>query len=276
MKQLRLYTGGHKFHNEDFTHLQEGVVETLSSTIQALTGVNFLTRLRGTVLTDTGGSLYTWTEGWWFYVNNIYYMPENVTPTLLTGKSFSIIEVAEANNPVTYRDGSNNNVHITNTFNLLNDLTGAFAATALLQNGTDTGQQARDLNRLILNNLLNNYDLGDNLNEQGWTAATSGFTYASGISSNASYPVEYRKIGNMVEFRGILDNTNTADNPILFSVFPASLRPTVIKRVSVGVTSGGDQVGAFNITTGTDNVNANYQAGGTTSNIILDGVKYYV
>jgi hypothetical protein len=270
MKTIELFSGGHKFHNEDFEYLRDGSLSVFLGTIKGLKlSTEDVVLLDG--LTISGASTArTWTEGIIYYNENFYTVPAQVSAIDIANYSFDLTTEAAANNPVTYKDGSSKNVHITNKLSIRNDLSGVLPATII---STEKSISEQIASKIINENTIN--VLPELLVEYGWINAVTDFTYESGITSNASYPVQYRIIGDLIEFRGVLDNSNTADNPILWSSVPSSIIPTIGKRAAIGVSTGNDRIGSFLIDAA-GVVKSEYTAGGTTATIFLDGLKYYI
>lgn len=220
MKQLRLFTGGHKLTADDFIHSQNGVLTNFVNIIKALIPTGFqLTILDGVALTESGGE-YTWTEGYVYYNDDFYFLPAQNTPIALGDYSFYTENIAEVSNPVIYRDGTPRNVHITRTLVLQNDLGGAFPATNLAT--------PRKLSEFLVTKLIDETDLGKKLNDDGW----KNITIATGV--NVVETPQYRKIGDKVELRGIVSRATDGN---LFTL-PSGNRPTNIRDYAVGHNAG--------------------------------------
>ena len=141
----------------------------------------------------------------------------------------------------------------------------------------DAGITANDLP----DNTTNGWQLNDAVNlaaklfdnEYGWTSA--GLTFGTNISDSSGYPVQYRKIGNKVEWRGIAEGTPAVTSGAdILSAIPASLVPSESKHQSVGLGQGGSRVASIQ-PTGTV-MKLWFDVAGTSISINFDGVSYYV
>ena len=116
-------------------------------------------------------------------------------------------------------------------------------------------------------------------NEYGWTS--DGLTFAGNWGDNGTYPVQYRKIGSKVEWRGIAENLviPIGGTPDIFSAIPVELFPlgSGAKLFPVGVRCGGQQFGTLMIKDfGVPVELTDWPDPGTTAHVNFDGISYYV
>lgn len=105
----------------------------------------------------------------------------------------------------------------------------------------------------------------------------SNITLAAGWVTDPNYPIQVRKIGNKVEWRGMAYNSGTVGNntPVLSS-FGVHLRPLTSKGAAVYVANGGGRLGSIDfLPSGTCTLR--YESNpGTDARVLFDNVAYYV
>lgn len=278
MEQLRLFTGGHIFHAEDFTHLQTGVKRILSQIITELkTNDQTLVRLDGGEKSGTAPA-ETWTEGWIWFNNDFYYLPQETAPTDVTLISFDIVETPIAGNPVTYRDGSQNNVHIINTLQRREDLSGVVLATQIFENGNRYSAQLRDKliqERNLIGSLLDN-NLRQDINSNGWEdLQTAGGSLETGISEDAQEPINIRRGGGFIELRGTVINSSAGTSKQIMTL-PVGYRPDDNKVFSFAVRGLTNNLCTLSIRTTGAVVAENFTDDGDPNDrLTFDNIKFY-
>ena len=268
MKQVRLFLGGHKFHVQDYNYMQDGNIDTMKSIVNGLTGEKIFTILSGVVLTGQGGFFYTWTEGVVKYQDNFYFMPANAVSTDISIKSFDLVEIPDPLNPVIYRDGQNRDVHV-DTQMQLRAPGGLFGAIALIA----TQSLIKDMRDHLANNLDEN--MIDKINEFGWDNANLVF----GADITEKKPVQYRKIGSRIEWRGQLNYTGAGSAPQLLTSYPVTLRPANPDAVTavIGVTCSGQRSSGVTFTYATTAVTIQGWVNPTGTIVFhLDGLNYQI
>lgn len=133
-------------------------------------------------------------------------------------------------------------------------------------------------------NTTNEFQLNDALNlsvklfdnEFGWE--TASITLAPGWTTNATYPLEVRKIGNKVEWRGIISRVGTqATGTAVLTGFGAAIRPLVNKYHAVGISQAGSRHAALEFESGGGaEVLLHFETAGSDITIYFDGISYYV
>ncbi len=115
-------------------------------------------------------------------------------------------------------------------------------------------------------------------NEFGWE--TTSFALAAGFSTDATYPLEVRKIGDKVEWRGAISisSPGVASGSVVLSGFSAAIRPLNIdKYLAVGINQAGDRHAALEFKEGSGaTVNIHHNDASSDLTIFFDGISYFV
>lgn len=231
MKQLRLYTGGHKFHTEDFSHLQEGIVETFTAMAKnGLETSKTVVILDGCVTTGATSSR-TWTAGTIYYNNDFYSVPAQGTGVDITASSFDIVETPLAGNPVAYRDGVNRNVHVTNELSFRNDNAGVIQATFLDEAYNYNEQLAKILVEENSTNPLISLLVSNDILQSEW-ADTEWSDLTIGTNWTEQENCAVIKRGTQALLRGKLES-NGSSALVCLSGIPVAMRPSVDRTVPV-------------------------------------------
>ena len=242
-KRLTLYTGGHKFHNEDFTHLQEGIEETFETLINGINPTNTAFHLTGSVVTITlsppviGDPFYTWTAGFGVINGEVLPIAEQISALPVDGTwGLYVEQTALALNPVAYRDGQLRQVH--NIRQIVakevavagtpDASISSFFQVDLSQNQLKRGLRKRDFSEMIqrsfdkdaLSDKLIYDGLINKIESDGWINLTINPAFT------AIKPVQYKKINNTLIFRGVIEGVATINETNLFSGILSGDRPS--------------------------------------------------
>ena len=209
MKQVRLFLGGHKFHNQDYLYMQDGNLEVLNAIVDGLSAAPVVTILSGVNPVNQAGSFYTWSDGVVKYNNQFYFLAEQTTSTDISTISFDLDEVPDPLNPVIYRDGQSRDVHV--------DL----QMTQRGPGGAVSGFWFLVANSLIqeVENSLFANNMDEKLNTQGWTNIPNNGAW--NVASPIFQQPQVRKVGGLIELRGQVVLSSGAN---LFTL-PAGYRP---------------------------------------------------
>jgi hypothetical protein len=170
-------------------------------------------------------------------------------------------------NDVIQRDGNDNSVHI------------MAQITKALFNNPDAIFRNKLFNKVLEYFPTSNYRNAINLiaeqrQEELWT--TADVSLGAGFVNDPNYPVETRKIGNRVEWRGMAYQAGTQVSGVtIIQGYSAALRPLTDKSVPCGITNGGGRRGAVFFRT-TGSVTLYLDNAGTDGRVNFDNIAYFV
>lgn len=260
MKTLELFTGGHKFHNEDFEYLRDGQTGVLDNIVKSLkqTADTFVILGEPTITSTTSSTTWTQMEVW--YAGNFYTLPAAANIDL-AASSFDLTDVPDVNNPVSYKDGASRDVHITKTLVLRNDNGGVVQATEIIEE-----------NKLI-------YFLDNKIVDTGWTNEGIDLSFGDPAWTELK-PVQYKRTGNKMEWRGVIRSPITS-TPSRINLFTQNVANaplySVIRQQELSPATGAlrlecrlffDFIGDVYI----DNTSFDI----TNADLPLDGIVYYI
>jgi len=296
MKTIQLFTGGHKLHNNDFEYLRDGIEDVLYSVVKEFQAGKPSVILKGKVTAFGPGSNRRWLNPLLvFFQDNFYSVAAQTTGIDPEAISFDIVNVPDGLNPVTYRDGSERNVHIDKTLVLRNDTLGDIIGTDIINIDYNFEKTLEDTvanfsfatklsttGNLLL--ALSNANLKNYIARDGWTA----------IALNAQWTAleapQYRILdadaaggtGKKIELRGKIRTTISEVSPTNVTVFDtliSTIRPTNQVRIPLMRSGSGTLTGRlveFNIAAAGTSAGIFYQPDGTTQDITLDNVSWWV
>lgn len=114
MKKLQLGFGGHPLKNDDFNWMQNAYSEVIKAIISIFDpSLNII--LSGFIITDNGTTISS-TDGYVSWQGEIYQV-KATSFAKVAGQQlyFKLVETVVSPSPVTYKDGTNQNVHIDRT-----------------------------------------------------------------------------------------------------------------------------------------------------------------
>lgn len=272
MRKTIIHTGFHQRSNEDLTHMQDGLIEAITSVLNGLASSGTVLPnciLHGCVITPTvlsfadisAGAVIL--DGEICIFDGVTNIDLDVAPNILV---YSPIDTYLAGNPVTYGDLSTKNVHLIRKAEIIPVSIAAANQLALFQ---------KTFIQLLQTNLAST---------EGWhkvgatgEPAMPSFGWVSGTST-----LYFRKnlLDNSVEVRGTLNlkNMNTVtDPPTNYALYtlPAGYHPSFeipfvatirVHGVAYSVNSNNDVIKLLNMsvdTGGNVSINPEYIAAGT-------------
>jgi len=130
-----MFTGGHKYRNDDVTTVQNGVIEAFEGICKAI-GLNQTTYiLQGCTWDYLGGLTYTVNAGF-IYHNGVIYPVDAHTPTYVGNTLYWVVVTKVLSpSPVTYGDASTHDCHIRERMEL-RDLAAPPVGTYVLESNT--------------------------------------------------------------------------------------------------------------------------------------------